>query len=75
MGGKDGGFHITNKFLCEKLYLNAVELTSDVGRNKPALAGVSGKLTGRAPETVVARPYSGLQPFFTSDTPSLARDR
>ena len=32
-----------------------------VGRNKPASAGVSGNTTGRLPETVVARPYSGLQ--------------
>ena len=47
----------------------AVELTAAIeGRNKPvlseverpALAGVSGKLTGRMPETVVARAYSGL---------------
>ena len=40
---------------------NAVELATAVGRNKSALAGVSGELTGRMPETVVARPYSGLQ--------------
>ena len=33
----------------------------NVGRNKPALAGVSGTLTGRVPETVAARPYSGLR--------------
>ena len=31
-----------------------------VGRNKPASAGVSGNTTGQVPETVVARPYSGL---------------
>ncbi|MEI7869191.1 MAG: SUMF1/EgtB/PvdO family nonheme iron enzyme [Candidatus Methylumidiphilus sp.] len=31
-----------------------------VGRNKPAPAGVSGELSGQMPETVVARPYSGL---------------
>jgi formylglycine-generating enzyme required for sulfatase activity len=40
---------------------NAVELTTEVGRNKPDLAGVSGKPTSPMPETVVARPYSGLQ--------------
>ncbi len=34
----------------------------EVGRNKPTPAGVSGKLSGQMPETVVARPYSGLQP-------------
>ena len=39
---------------------NAVELASAVGRNKSVLAGDSGELTGRMPETVVARPYSGL---------------
>ena len=39
----------------------AVELAAEVGRNKPALAGVSGKAIVQAPETVVARPYSGLQ--------------
>lgn len=40
---------------------SAVELATEVGRNKPALAGVSGKPTGGGmPETVVARPYSGL---------------
>ena len=33
----------------------------EVGRNKPAPAGVSGKQAGGLPETVVARPYSGLQ--------------
>ena len=31
-----------------------------VGRNKPASAGVSGDMTGQMPETVAARPYSGL---------------
>ncbi|MCX7108916.1 MAG: SUMF1/EgtB/PvdO family nonheme iron enzyme [Proteobacteria bacterium] len=36
----------------------------DVGRNKPALAGVSGDMAGQMPETVAARPYSGLQPEF-----------
>ncbi|MCX7110248.1 MAG: serine hydrolase [Proteobacteria bacterium] len=40
---------------------NAVEFAAEVGRNKPAPAGVSGKLTGQMPETVVARPYSGLR--------------
>jgi formylglycine-generating enzyme required for sulfatase activity len=33
---------------------------AEVGRNKPALAGVSGKPTGQMPETVAGRPYSGL---------------
>jgi formylglycine-generating enzyme required for sulfatase activity len=37
-----------------------------VGRNKPALTGVSGKPTGRTPETVVTRPYSGLHPNLHS---------
>ncbi len=37
-----------------------------VGRNKPALVGVSGKPTGQTPETVVARPYSGLHPNLNS---------
>ncbi|MCX7110985.1 MAG: hypothetical protein NTX45_12855 [Proteobacteria bacterium] len=45
-----------------------------VGRNKPALAGVSGKPTGQTPETVVARPlrpcsgqaYSGLHQSLNS---------
>jgi len=45
---------------------NAVELAAEVGRNKPAPAGVSGKMTGQVPETVVARPYSGLQPTLNS---------
>ena len=40
--------------------LNAVELATEVGRNKPAPAGVSGKLTGPMPEMVASRPYSGL---------------
>ena len=39
---------------------NAVELATAVGRNKSAPADVSGELTGLMPETVVARPYSGL---------------
>ena len=53
---------------------NAVELEAEVGRNKPVLseverpapAGVFGEITGQAPETVVARPYSGLQPNLDS---------
>ncbi|MFZ4703849.1 MAG: hypothetical protein ACOYMG_27710, partial [Candidatus Methylumidiphilus sp.] len=40
---------------------NAVDKQPEVGRNKPAPAGVSGKSTGRMPETVAARPYSGLR--------------
>jgi DNA polymerase-3 subunit gamma/tau len=40
---------------------NAVELAMEVGRNKPAPPGVSGNPTGQMPETVAARPYSGLQ--------------
>ncbi len=32
-----------------------------VGRNKPALAGVSGMTEAQLPETVAERPYSGLQ--------------
>ena len=34
---------------------------AEVGRNKPAPAGVSGKPTGQMPETVAGRPYSGLR--------------
>ncbi|MCX7110377.1 MAG: restriction endonuclease subunit S [Proteobacteria bacterium] len=45
---------------------NAVELSAEVGRNKSAPADVSGKTTGQVPETVVARPYSGLQPNLNS---------
>jgi len=45
---------------------NAVESATAVGRNKSAPAGVSGELTGRMPETVVARPYSGLRPILNS---------
>ncbi|MFZ4703553.1 MAG: hypothetical protein ACOYMG_26215, partial [Candidatus Methylumidiphilus sp.] len=45
---------------------NAVELAAEVGRNKPAPAGVSGNPADRMPETVVARPYSGLQPNLNS---------
>ena len=45
---------------------NAVELASAVGRNESAPAGVSGELTGRMPETVVTRPYSGLHPTLNS---------
>ncbi len=39
---------------------NAIDTQQAVGRDKPAPAGVSGKLAGPMPETVVARPYSGL---------------
>ena len=35
---------------------------AEVGRNKPAPAGVSGNLSEPTPETVAGRPYSGLQP-------------
>ncbi len=45
---------------------NAVELATEVGRNKPAPAGVSGKLTCPMPETVVTRPYSGLRMTLNS---------
>ena len=45
---------------------NAVELAAEVGRNKPALAGVSGNPADRKPETVAERPYSGLQPILNS---------
>ena len=45
---------------------NVVELAAEVGRNKSAPAGVSGKMTDQVPETVVARPYSGLQPTLNS---------
>jgi hypothetical protein len=34
---------------------------TEVGRNKPAQAGVSGELVGQMPETVASRPYSGLR--------------
>ena len=51
---------------------NAVELATAVGRNKYALEGVSGELTGRMPETVVARPYSGQHPILNST--ALGRD-
>ncbi|MEI7866588.1 MAG: site-specific DNA-methyltransferase [Candidatus Methylumidiphilus sp.] len=40
--------------------LDAILPSPEVGRNKPAPAGVSGKPTGQMPETVAARPYSGL---------------
>ena len=39
------------------------KLATAVGRNKSASAGVSGEMTGQMPETVVARPYSGLHPI------------
>ena len=41
-------------------------IATAVGRNKSAPAGVSGEMTGRMPETVVARPYSGLRPILNS---------
>ena len=44
-----------------KLTVNAVELSKE-GRNKPALAGVSGMTEAQMPETVAGRPYFGLQP-------------
>ncbi len=43
---------------------------SNVGRNKPAPAGVSGKKVGQMPETVVARPYSGLHTAAVPEKPS-----
>ena len=39
---------------------------TEVGRNKPAPAGVSGKPTDQMPETVAKRPYSGLPPILNS---------
>jgi len=42
-----------------KLVVRALN-ADEVGRNKPASVGVSGKPTGLMPETVVVRPYSGL---------------
>ncbi len=45
---------------------NAVEFANEVGRNKPAQAGVSGKLDGEMPETVASRPYSGLRQSLNS---------
>ena len=45
------------------------EPVAAVGRNKPAPAGVSGELTGRMPETVVARPYSGLPQLILNVEP------
>ena len=39
---------------------------TEVGRNKPAQAGVSGELTGQMPETVASRPYSGLRQILNS---------
>ncbi len=55
------------------LWGNAVELATEVGRNKPAQAGVSGKLVGQMPETVASRPYSGLrQILHATALPSLA---
>jgi len=40
--------------------LDAILPSPEVSRNKPVPAGVSGKPTGQMPETVDARPYSGL---------------
>ena len=44
--------------------VNAFDVRQQVGRNKP-LCGVSGE-TAEMPETVVGRPYSGLQPILDS---------
>ena len=45
---------------------NTVELATEVGRNKPAQAGVSGKLPDQMPDTVASRPYSGLRQILNS---------
>ena len=45
---------------------NTVELVNEVGRYKPAQAGVSGKLADEMPETVASRPYSGLRQILNS---------
>jgi len=45
---------------------NSVDVATAVGRNKPAPAGVSGKPKAQMPETVVARPYSGLHLVLNS---------
>ena len=48
--------------------LNVEPVAAVEGRNKPAPADVSGELTGRMPETVVVRPYSGLlQPILNGE--------
>ena len=54
---------------------NVVELATEVGRNKPAPAGVSGKLTGPMPETVASRPYSGLLQNLNSTALTLTLHR
>ena len=59
-------------FFKEGLGDNAIEYATEVGRNKPAQAGVSGKLTGQMPETVTSQPYCGLQQTLKS--PALATD-
>ena len=51
-------------------FLLPLALRQEVGRNKPAPAGVSGNATGQVPETVVARPYSGLQADITRPDPN-----
>ena len=51
---------------------NAVELAAEVGRNKPAPSGVSGKPADRMPEMVAERPYSSLQPILNSTSKELA---
>jgi formylglycine-generating enzyme required for sulfatase activity len=56
------------------LTVNAIESAAEVGRNRPVLseaerpapAGVSGKLADRMPETVAKRPYFGLPPNLNS---------
>ncbi len=63
-------------FLTQRLCVQVLALSSldeakpnpgsEVGRNKPALAGVSGKLADQMPETVAERPYSGLHPVIHS---------
>ena len=68
--GGQGGFNAVE--LSPSPIGNAVEFATEVGRNKPAQAGVSGKLTGQMPETVASRPYSGLQQTLKS--PALATD-
>ena len=48
--------------------INVEPVAAVEGRNKPAPADVSGELTGRMPETVVVRPYSGLlQPILNGE--------
>jgi adenine-specific DNA-methyltransferase len=62
--------------LAEKLAdLNAAlkHSLTPVGRNKP-LGGVSGETAGQMPETVVGRPYSGLQLKLIAKLEAKARD-